>query len=446
MKTVLSIFLLGLVILDPTVSAMSFPSGDPAITLDGRVNYPFISHRGGTAYLTISLTTADRRIVNRPPMNIAVVLDRSGSMADEGKMENAKSALRALIHQLRSEDIFSIVIYDDVVDVLREARRVGNRKDDIRQLVESVYPRGGTNLGGGMMEGLRQAECNVSREYVNRVILLSDGLANRGITDAGELGAIVRRYRAQSISLTTMGVGLAYNENLMIGLSESGGGNYYFIESAHGLASIMQKEFQTLSSVLAQNASIELSLGRGVHVGDVIGAEFRTTGDKVIIPVGDLYANERRELTVALQIPEGTGSLVAARGSLRFDRSEERVGRVTPFSVTVQYTTDAAVIEKHRDWDTQAKADIAVSTRTVERALKALDEGREDDAAKELSAARAALQASPAVSQAGAGAASEMRAQESRLESYDSLLKDKNNAARAKKAIQFDNYRNQKKR
>ena len=446
MKSTLLVVVLGFLAMSSVGFAMSFPKDEASITLSGRISYPYISHCGGTAYLTLSLATSDRRMIHRAPMNISVVLDRSGSMGDEGKIEHAKAALYALIDQLQSEDILSIVIYDDDVEVLRDAHRVGTQREELRRLVGTVYPRGSTNLGGGMMEGLRQVERNVSREYVNRVILLSDGLANRGITDPGQLSAIARRYRGKSISLTTMGVGLAYNENLMVSLSESGGGNYYFIESSHGLAAMMQKELQMLSSVLAQNASIELTLGRGVTVTDVIGAEFRTMGNKVLIPVGDLYVSECRELTVTVQVPEGSGSLVVARGSLKFETGDVRIGRVSPFAVKVQYSTDVAVIEKNRDWDTQAKADVAVSTRKVEDVLKAIDEGREEDAARQLGDARASLEASPAASMAGAAASEVMREQKERLNSYNSLLKDSSNAARAKKAIQYDNYRTQKKR
>jgi Ca-activated chloride channel family protein len=281
---------------------------------------------------------------------------------------------------------------------------------------------------------------------VNRVILLSDGLANRGITDPHELNRIARQYRSRSISITTMGVGLDYNENLMVGLSESGGGNYYFIESSYGLASMLQKEFNTIASVLAQNASIELTLGRGVRVLDIIGCEYGDEGGRYIIQVGDLYAQDRREFTVQLQIPEGSGSVVVARGALRFRRGDVPIRRVEPFAVTVHYTRDAAIIEKNLDRDVQARADIAASTRKVEQALGAVDEGNFKEAEYVMSGADAALSASPvAREQSAAGAA--VREQIEKLRSYaDTLQQNKDDVRRAKKAVQFDNYRTQKKK
>ena len=162
------------VLLCSHVMAMSPPGGAPAVALDGRLNCPYISTHGGTAYLQISLSTTEVNRPERRPMNVAVVLDRSGSMADAGKLGYAKDAILALIDQLAAGDIFSLVIYDDIVDVPFPARRVGN-KSELRRLVDGIYPRGATNLGGGMSEGFRQAERNLCLESVNRVILLSDG-------------------------------------------------------------------------------------------------------------------------------------------------------------------------------------------------------------------------------------------------------------------------------
>ncbi len=215
--------------------AMSLLSPGPSIRLDGKLNCPTIGANGGRAYLQLSVVTADYQIPGQRRLNVAVVLDRSGSMAAEGKIQNAKAALRALINQLDCDDIFSLVIYDDVVDVLRPAARVGDR-ESLRRLVDDIQPRGWTNLGGGMVEGFEQVERYARRGYTNRVVLLSDGLANQGITDPAELGRIAREHRHRSISLTTMGVGLEYNENLMVSLANNGGGTYYFIESSRNLA------------------------------------------------------------------------------------------------------------------------------------------------------------------------------------------------------------------
>ena len=294
-----------------------------------------------------------------------------------------------------------------------------------------------------MMEGFRQVERNVRKEYINRVILLSDGLANQGITDLHELSRIARRYRAKSVSLTTMGVGLDYNENLMVGLSESGGGNYYFIERPTQLASIVRREFEMLSSVVAQNATIELTLGKHVRINDVIGCEYRVADDRTVVMLGDLYSNDRRDLTVELVIPEGSQSSTVATGVLRFE-SKEWTESFPSFNTVVHYTKDVAEVEKNRDLEAQGKADVALSTRHVERAMKAMDDGDNVGAEKALEEATMSLGASPAANQAGAGGAA-IRTQSLKMESYKNILKDSvGDARKAKKSIQYDNYQTQK--
>ena len=414
-----------------------------SISLQSRLNTPTISTHGGTAYLQLTITTPSVGMPQRHPLNISVVLDRSGSMGDEGKIDFAKKALWKLVDQLNSEDILSIVIYDDIVDVLRAAQPVGRNKYAIKHLIDEVYPRGSTNLGGGMVEGFRQVESNLSKEFVNRVVLLSDGLANQGITDPHELDRIARRYRTKCVSLTTMGVGLDYNENLMVGLAKNGGGNYYFIESPRSLASIMNREFNMLSAVLAQNASIELTLGRNVALRDVIGCEYHAHADQYVVPLGDLYSNENREFTIELSIPEGSGSCTVATGTLRYESEKQWSDGFPTSSTTIRYTRDVALIEKERDLNVQAKADVAISTRTVDNAMKALDEGKDAEAAGFLQQAQEALHSSPAASSMGAGGA-EIRQQAAKLNSYERLLKDSTGDGRkTKKSIQYDNYRTQ---
>jgi hypothetical protein len=167
-------------------------------------------------------------------------------------------------------------------------------------------------------------------------------------------------------------------------------------------------------------------------------------GKEYVIPIGDLYSGERRELTVELEVPEGSGTLTVAKGVLRHDGKRGWFESWPSFSATVRYTRLLAEVDKNRDLETQAKADVAISTRRVEQAMKALDEGRHEAAASELKAAEMFINSSPAAS-SGAGTAA-IQEQRIRLQSYQGILKDSADARRAKKSIQFDNYQTQKRR
>ena len=423
--------------------SMTLHPPTPLITMHGSLNCPVISEKGGTAYLQITVTTPNLLTDSkRKPMNLSVVIDRSGSMSDQHKMEFAKKAFAVLIDQLQPEDILSLVVYDDIVDVVRKAKQVGVDKQIIKRMLDEITPRGSTNLGGGLTAGLLQAEKFAGREYINRVVLLSDGLANVGMIDPASLNSVARRYRNRSISITTMGVGLDYNENLMMGLSESGGGNYYFIEHPNALASIARQEFDMVSSVVAQNAFITLTLGENVHVNDIVGCEFRNEHGTYTIPVGDLYANESREFTVELSIPEGHGKKFAASGELQYE-SSVLAALFPKFSANVSYTKDFAEIEKNRDIHSQAKADIAVSTRKVEQAMQSMDIGDQAGAARQLNEAKEMISNAPAASAMGAGGEA-VRSKLGKIESYEKTAREDSDNRRVKKSIQYDNYKTKK--
>jgi Ca-activated chloride channel family protein len=278
------------------------------------------------------------------------------------------------------------------------------------------------------------------------VILLSDGLANRGITDPEELAGIACRYRQRGVSLTTIGVGLEYNENLMVGLANGGGGNYYYLEHATNLASIFRREFDLMSTLVAQNASLDLVLGRGVHFRDAIGCETARERDRVRIGLGDLSSGDCREVTVELELSTGHGSRLLASGEVHYAIEGNAHRTSNTLRVTVNQTGDIAAVDRHRDWDVQARADVAVSTRKVERALQALDEGRATEAVSVLKDAEASIANSPAASRSDAAGAL-LKEQKSKLRVYQETLDSAGtNVVRAKKSIQFENYRAQRQR
>ena len=424
-----------------TISPRHLAMGE--IALRGTLNTSCISTRGGRAYLHIEIETEGFPVMGRAyrQKNIAVVLDRSGSMADEGKLDYAKRAISSLIDQLSSADYLAVVLYDSEVYTILPRQRVRD-KEQIKDLLRRVAPGGSTNLGGGMVEGFRQLEGSPGNSSVNRVILLSDGLANKGVTDPRELERIANSYRNRSVSLTAMGVGLDYNEDLMMGLAESGGGNYYFIENPRQLASDFERELGGITTVVAQNAVIGLTLGRGVAVRDVIGYEWNGEVGRVTIPVGDLSASEHREITVELDIPEGRDGRRIASGELLYPGADLK--HPSSFSVDMRYSDDLSDLKKGTNWDVQAKTEVALSTRNVEHAMKALDEGRPEEAEAQLSVARRALTSSSAMVNAPSFAPV-MQEQIDALGEYAKDVRDSTaDRKQVKKSVQFRNYETQK--
>ena len=229
---------------------------------NANLSHPYITKGSdGEVLLNLNVEGRDMRSTKRAPVNLVLVIDRSGSMSDVGKIEYAKEAAKKIISGLDKRDRLGIVAYSTYVELLFPIQFL-NEKDRAVSVVDSLYPTESTNLSGGLTEGINQLKTLTALQsrdrYINRVIILSDGLANVGITDIGELSRISSQAAESGIHITTMGLGLHYDENLMINIAEYGAGNYYFIESPTQLASIFEREFGEMLATVARDSKIYL--------------------------------------------------------------------------------------------------------------------------------------------------------------------------------------------
>ncbi len=171
----------------------------------------------------------------RPPVNLALVIDRSGSMSGE-KLEKAKEAALEMLRRLSSDDVFSLVTFESGVQTLIEAQPVGNGRA-IERAINSIEAGGSTALFAGVSRGAAEVrEYAGSGRYVNRIVLLSDGIANVGPSSPEDLGRLGAALAKENISVTTVGLGLDYNEDLMTRLAQRSDGNTYFVRVQRGSA------------------------------------------------------------------------------------------------------------------------------------------------------------------------------------------------------------------
>lgn len=205
----------------------------------------------------------------RPPVNLALVLDRSGSMAGAKKMPYAIKAAQFAVQQLLPTDRVSVTIFDDQVERLVPNVLAGDKAGIVKK-IGTVQPRGSTNLHGGWAEGARQVKAHVKKGGLNRVVLLSDGLANQGVTDPNAIAKEVKGLAAGGVSTTTMGLGDDYNEDLLESMAQAGVGNYYYIESPVQLTDIFTTELKGLMATVGQKVSLGIETGEGVTVADVL--------------------------------------------------------------------------------------------------------------------------------------------------------------------------------
>ncbi len=231
---------------------------------------------------------------SRKPLNLNLVIDRSGSMAGQ-KLDYAKKALAFIVQHLQSEDRVSLVQYDNQVEIL-VANTAVSQKDKLLKIIDTIRHRGATNLSGGMMEGFAQARKAEDADRISRVLLLSDGLANNGITDPGKMGEIAQQvYREEGISLSTFGVGSDYDEKLMIMLAEYGGGSAHFIGLPDEIPNMFSEELQGLLAVAAQNAKVTLHYPAEVlTLEQQYGQKGQDTSGQLSIALHDLFSEDRK--------------------------------------------------------------------------------------------------------------------------------------------------------
>ena len=261
---------------------------------------------GSTRHLHVSFRApsaparADRR-----PLTVAFVLDRSGSMSGQ-KLALAKRAIDAALTMLRPEDRFSVVTYDDRIDVLVPAMPASAEgRETARQRLDAIGARGSTDLSTGWLSGCEQIADVASDATIARTLLLSDGLANRGITNHDELAARAADLRRAYIVTSTFGVGRDFDESLMAAMADAGGGNFYFIEQPEQIQDMLTSELGEALEVVARRVVIDLELPDGVEAELLHRFRSTQTGNRLRIELDDLVSDQQISLIVKLKFPQG---------------------------------------------------------------------------------------------------------------------------------------------
>lgn len=278
--------------------------GAGAVHFAGRLDRGAVM-QGGDGTLRIELVFGaepGEASTPRVPTDLVVVLDRSGSMAAE-KMSYAKAAILGMLEQIGPEDRFALVSYADHarVDIaLSPPAAVASW----RSIVQGIAAVGATHLSHGIDLGLHTLASRVSSEgRATRLVLISDGLANRGDTSVAGLSARARDAALRETTLSTVGVGNDFNEGLMTALADAGTGNYYFLESAHNLAAVFASEFDAARNTVAAGLEISITPAPGVEVVDAAGYPIERHGARVVVRPGSLFAGQERRLWVTLRAP-----------------------------------------------------------------------------------------------------------------------------------------------
>ena len=255
-----------------------------------------------TAVIKVSLDAPDvPQQTERPAVNLTLVVDRSGSMSGS-KMDKAKEAAVEGLRRLMQRDMFSLVIYDHEVETLVPAQSA-SYTEWIESKIHGIRSRGNTALFGAVSQGAAENRKNANGAYVNRIILLSDGLANVGPSSPSDLARLGAALMKEGISVTTIGIGTDFNEDLMVQLAEKSDGNHYFVESSADLPRIFASELGDVLSVVARKVIIEVECPKDVVPVRIIGRDGQIVDGKAQIQMNQLYGGQQKYALLEVKVP-----------------------------------------------------------------------------------------------------------------------------------------------
>jgi len=338
-------------------------------------------------YLRVGLTGCPGEGLTRHvPVNVAIVIDKSGSMSSDGKMKKAKEAAMLAVERLSRDDILSIVAYNHNVQVLLPATKLTD-KQAVREEIRRLQADGSTALYAGVQKGADEVRKFLVRQRVNRIVLISDGLANVGPSSPDELGRLGSRLAKEGVSVTTVGLGLGYNEDLMSKLAFCSDGGHYFAEKSCDLTEIFDKEFSRTLSVVAQDVRIEITCPDDIRPVRILGRDGKIDGQKILLSLNHIYSNHEKYAVIELEAASRKNSnnmkdvaeVIVCYNNL-LTRSDGRTSAVAAAKTSSSETTVKSGINK------RVMADV-VELLAVERnemAMNLRDQGRIEEARQKL--------------------------------------------------------------
>ncbi len=310
----------------------------------------------------------------RVPTDLVVVLDRSGSMSGE-KIQHARAAIRAIVQELGPDDGFALVTYSSDAELAVPLTRASEAaRPGWLRIVDETEPGGGTNIASGLDLGLGVVAGSRAPGRAPRVILLSDGLANLGDSSPEGLRARARRAAVGEFALSTVGVGLDFDEQLMSQLADAGTGNFYFLENSVDLAEIFRAEFASARETVATGLALAIQPAPGVEVLEAAGYPLERPRDGgVTLRPGSLFVGQERRIWVTLRVPvSDAGERVLGAFSVSFTRDGEAQRVALAETPSVQCVADARTAYSAVSADDWARA-VAVEEVNALRRESASD-------------------------------------------------------------------------
>ncbi len=367
-------------------------SGSGPLTISGHlVQTHVLKGSPGRVGLELVLSAAsgpERHSTGGPGIDLVVVLDRSGSMQG-AKLEFARRSLLDLIAGLTERDRLALFSYSDTVHQhsdLLAVTAAGRRT--LQYEVSAIQANGATNIGGGLRAGIDLIAAAGRPGHPGRVILISDGLANRGVTDPEALGRLAAAAAGKEFAVSTVGVGADFNEFLMTRIADQGAGAYYYLDNPAAFAETFQREFLAVKSTAAAGIALTLSLPPGVRIVAASGYPVTMNGETALFHPGSLRFGETRRLFLTLGVPTGEEARFALgriTARYRHDGEVHEVFMENAFTIACVEDEERVISSIDRPlWERQVLSDDY--NRLKQEVAAEISAGRADAAHQRISA------------------------------------------------------------
>ncbi len=353
--------------------------------------------------------------VERPSLNLSLVLDRSGSMSGD-KLTYVQQAAEHALRLLNANDRAAVVIYDDQVEVLAPSQPINPaNRERLIKAIRGVRTGGMTNLSGGWFTGCDQVADHQHAEAINRTLLLTDGLANQGITDQEELAGHAKALYQRGIATTTFGVGSEFNEFLLQAIADAGGGHFYFIDSPDQIPNYFKGELGEMLETVTRETTVTIGLPDGTTPQLLNDIPHQITDGSIRVFLGDVFGTQIHQLVLRLDVPatsQGRQEELSISPQLDYyDVATQRTQQISASPLQLRVASPSEVAGQPVDEEVLAIAARLEAERAKLQAMKLEREGRRDQAKALL---RGAAQAVAAF--AAAPAAQAVRAELEELE------------------------------
>jgi Ca-activated chloride channel family protein len=330
------------------------------------------------------------------PLNLAIVIDRSGSMKGE-RIANAIAAAVGTIDRMREGDTVTVVTFDTQSQTIVSPTRItSSSRAFVQSQIRAIRLGGDTCISCGLETAMNQimnasTVGTASSEAVSRILLLSDGATNHGIRDLPGLRALAATMRNRGCAISTIGVDVEFDEKVMAALAAESNGRHYFVANAGDLPSVFAQEFDTLLATVARDSEVTIDLAPGVVVEQVFDRTFRREGSRIIVPFGTFSARQEKTVLMRLKVPaDADGKHPVASIKLAYRDLVTRTDGAANGEIALDVVSDGSA-QKDLDPFVAARLERSRTAQTLTEANQLFEQGRVDEAKRKLETQKEAL-------------------------------------------------------